>query len=103
MGELTVRQAAAWPDAIKRLTATGARVPADISNWDVHYAAEVRPGRGHYVNATFLDGEVFAQVLMDVYGYPDVSWAQLDWVHADANEECGCGPCEAERAEDGAA
>jgi hypothetical protein len=93
---LTDRQQAAWPEAIARLRASGAEVPADIRTWSVHYADEVRPGRGHYVNATYLDGETFAQVLMDVYGYPDVSWAALDWVHADANEECRCEMCAAE-------
>jgi hypothetical protein len=36
---------------------------------------------------------------MDVYGYPNVSIARLDWVHADSDEECACEPCEEEHAE----
>ena len=97
---LTVRQAAAWPEAIERLRAHGYTIPASISAWDVAYSEETSPGRGHAINATFADGEVFAQVLMDVYGYPNVSLAVLDWVHADSNEECDCEPCEAEREAD---
>ena len=95
--EMTARQRKAWPEAVARLKATGAYVPNDVRSWTVHYAEETRPGRGHFIDATYLDGEVFAQVLMDVYGYPNVSWARLDWIHADSNEECGCDPCEAER------
>lgn len=95
---LTARQRLAWPEAIKRLRDSGAIIPERISTWTVHYAEETRPGRGHFVDATYLDGEVFAQVQMDVYGHPNVSWALLTWVHADANEECDCDPCEAERA-----
>lgn len=94
---LTERQAKAWPEAIARLTATGAPVPESITAWNVHYAEETRPGRGHHIDAQFVDGEVFAQVCMDVYGYPSVSWASLDWRHADSNEECDCDTCEAER------
>ena len=103
MSRLTEKQAAAWPEAIDRLKTCGAQVPADIRSWDVIYAEETRPGRGHHVNATFVDGEIFAQILMDVYGYPSTSFAALDWIHADSDEECDCGPCEAERSEDGAA
>lgn len=95
---LTARQAAAWPDAIDRLRVHGFTIPADIASWSVDYADETRPGRGHSINAIFLDGEVFAQVWMDVYGYPNVSIAALDWIHADSNEDCDCDPCEAELA-----
>jgi len=97
---LTEKQVVGWREAIARLTECGATVPWDIANWDVIYAEETRPGRGHFINATFLDGEVFAQVLMDVYGYPTVSFATLDWVHADSNEECDCEVCEREREDD---
>lgn len=101
MNELTERQAKAWPDAIRRIEETlelQGSVPKDINGWAVHYSEETRPGRGHFVNATYVDGEVFAQVLMDVYGYPNVSVAVLTWIHSDSNEECDCGVCEAERA-----
>lgn len=104
MSALTDRQAKAWPEAVARLREHYSALPQDIASWNVHYFEETRPGRGHAINAEYLDGEVFAQILMDVYGYPNVSIATLDWVHADSNEECACQPCEAERAaEDGAA
>ncbi len=98
---MTARQAAAWPEAIERLRKHGQydSIPADIRSWDVLWSEESRPGRGHALNATYVDGEVFAQVLMDVYGYPNVSIATLDWVHADSNEECDCGCLEDDLAE----
>lgn len=95
---MTERQRMAWPEAVARLR-EHYPVPESINNgWTVHYAEENRPGRGHFIDATLLDGEVFAQVLMDVYGYPNVSIATLDWLHADSNEECECEPCERARA-----
>lgn len=99
---LTAKQAAAWPGAVKRLRAYYP-VSENIADWSVVYHEETRPGRGHFIDATLIDGEVFAQILMDVYGYPNVSIAAFDWLHADSNEECDCEPCEVERAEDGAA
>lgn len=102
MSALTDRQAKDWPRAVKRLNDRGANVPEPIASWNVHYAEEVRPGRGHFINAEYVDGEVYAQVLMDVYGYATTSFARLDWLHSDSNEECDCEPCEDER-KDGAA
>lgn len=99
MTRLTERQAKDWPDAVARLRTYYDSIPADIRSWTVRYAEESRPGRGHHINATYVDGEVFAQVLMDVYGYPNVSIAFLDWLHADSDEECGCDPCERYRQE----
>lgn len=101
MSALTARQEAAWPKAIARLRALGAEVAESVHSWDVIYSEETRPGRGHHINATYVDGEIFAQILMDVYGYPNVSFAELDWIHADSNEECACEPCEAERLAEG--
>lgn len=94
--KFTARQATAWPEAIERLRQYYP-VPEAASNWSIVHANEIRPGRGHFINATFIDGEVFAQVTMDVYGHPDVSIAFLEWVHADGNEECDCNPCRTER------
>jgi hypothetical protein len=94
---LTDRQKKAWPEAIERLRESGAIVPGSMAEWTVDYSDEVRPGRGRAINAQFIDGEVYAQILMDVYGYPNASFATLDWVHADSDEECDCGPCETER------
>lgn len=98
--KMTERQEKAWPEAIARLAHCGALLPADIGKWAVDWSEEIRPGRGHSMNAIYVDGEVFAQVLMDVYGYPHISFATLDWVHADSNEECDCEPCKAERSEE---
>lgn len=93
MTTLTTAQERDWPLAIARLKASGADVPEELAAWDVHYYDEVRPGRGHSISAQFVDGEVYAQILMDVYGYPSTSYATLDWQHADSDEECECGPC----------
>jgi hypothetical protein len=68
-------------------------IPKDIQNWIVRWDEEIRPGRGRGLNATYLDGEVFAQIILDVYGYGNESVATLDWVHASANEECLCDVC----------
>lgn len=100
--QMTARQIADWPGAVERLqkSAEYNHLPTDPASWNISFAEESRPGRGHAINATYLDGEVFAQILMDVYGYPTVSIAILDWVHADSNEECECAPCVAERADE---
>ncbi len=97
---LTARQEAAWPEAIARLIECGAEgIAPDIRSWSVQWHEESRPGRGHFINATYIDGEIFAQVLMDVYGYPNVPFAELHWIHADSNEECTCPRCQREQAE----
>jgi hypothetical protein len=59
LSTLTERQAAAWPEAIARLRRHG-DVPESIRKWSVTYAEETRPGRGHFIDATYVDGEVFA-------------------------------------------
>ncbi len=100
MSTLTERQQKAWPEAIARLHKHYDSIPESINRWTVAYSEETRPGRGHFIDATWIDGEVFAQVHMDVYGYPSTSIAELTWIHADANEECDCDSCVAERAED---
>lgn len=97
MHALTERQTKAWLEAVARLREHYDSIPADIRSWTVDYAEEARPGRGHFVNAQYLDGEVYVQVLMDVYGQPNVSLAYLDWIHADSDEECACAPCKRER------
>lgn len=103
MNTLTEKQAAAWPEAIAKLRTYYDSIPENLRSWDVAYSEENRPGRGHFINATYVDGEVFAQILMDVYGYPNVSLAFFSWVHADSNEECDCEPCIAQQeAEDAA-
>lgn len=94
---LTWRQEIAWPKAVERLRRHYDSLPADFHRWEVSWSPESRPGRGHAITATYADGEFFAQVLMDVYGYPSVSIARLDLIHADSDEECGCDECLKER------
>lgn len=99
---MTDRQAAAWPKHVARLNiaAGWSAVPEDIRNWSVRWDEETRPGRGRGLSATFVDGEVFAQIMLDVYGYGYESVAMLDWVHASSDEECGCDACKEEDAEE---
>ena len=87
----TERQTKAWREDVAPILERHGI--AGLPNWNLHWYEETRPGRGHYLNATYLDGEHFAQVLMDVYGYPTVSVAVLDWVHADSDEELECETC----------
>lgn len=101
MSAFTERQAAAWPDAIaeaQRYVPTST-IPTDIDryDWQVTWAEEIRPGRGHAVGATWCDGEYLVQVRMDVYGYPVVSVAETTWLHSGSYEECECSWCERER------
>ena len=98
----TERQAAAWPEAVARVNLHDAYAPEDPTayGWTLNWHEEIRPGRGHYLDAQFNDGEHFAQITMDVYGSPVVSVATLDWLHSDGNEDCDCDPCQAEREAD---
>jgi hypothetical protein len=98
--KFTERQAAAWPAAIaeaQRYVDTST-IPADLASrdWIVAWDDESRPGRGHRVTATWCDGEYLVQILMDVYGYPSVSVAELTWLHNGSDEECNCDHCKAE-------
>jgi hypothetical protein len=97
--QMTARQAKDWPDAVARVRRHGCEVTEDPTGygWTLDWHEEVRPGRGHYLSATWNDGEHFAQITMDVYGGPVVSVAALDWIHSDSYEECDCEPCDAER------
>lgn len=99
---MTERQKKSWPDRIASLSASvpEASVPEHPRNWDITYDEETRPGRGHYINATYNDGEHFAQILMDVYGGGSESIAELTWRHSSHDEECECDPCTDQRAED---
>ncbi|GAB3166991.1 hypothetical protein GCM10027059_26850 [Myceligenerans halotolerans] len=99
----TERQAKAWTEAVADIRSRGVNVDSDINGsfyWTPRWEDEVRPGRGHLLDAIWIDGEHFVQVRMDVYGYPSISIAALEWLHASEDEECGCDRCEAERRED---
>lgn len=102
MPEFTERQAAGWKDGIADLKKHYDGIPEEPHSWSLSWGDEVRPGRGHYVNAQFNDGEFYAQLTMDVYGFPRVSIAQLDWIHSSGYEECECKFCVKEREEESA-
>ena len=96
MPELTEKQAKAWEeDVTPRLERHGISSNLRSHYWHVQWGEEARPGRGHYFDGYFIDGEHFVQVMMDVYGYPSVSIATLDWIHADSDEGLVCETCKA--------
>ena len=88
----TDRQARAWQETVSPILERHL-ISTDWRGyyWDVRWSGG--PKRGWHFNATHCDGEHFAQVLMDTYGYPTVSIAELDWVHADSDEEMECETC----------
>jgi hypothetical protein len=101
VSRFTERQAAAWPEAIaeaQRYVPTST-IPSDITSpyWIITWDDEVRPGRGQRFTGVWTDGEYLVCVWMDVYGYPAVSVAALDWLHSSSDDECRCEPCAAER------
>lgn len=97
----TERQVEGWYAAVEELQRyTYVTSNPAHSTWTIIFDEEVRPGRGRAINAIWCDGEHFAQITMDVYGYPTVSIATLDWVHNSADEECPCPVCTKEREND---
>lgn len=101
VGGFTARQAKAWPGAIERIRHFGCEASDDPSayGWVLDWQDEVRPGRGRSLNAIYWDGETIAQITMDVYGYPTVSVSRSELIHSDADDECPCDYCKAERDE----
>lgn len=97
--EFTERQAKAWPRAVAEVQdyVDTSTVPEGLYGWTVEWDEETRPGRGHRFVGVWSDGEYFAQVVMDVYGYPSISVASLTWLHSSSDEECDCEPCKEER------
>ena len=91
----TERQAAGWPRAVAEVQrhVDASTVPLSLHEWNVQWEDETRPGRGHLFDGTWTDGEYFAQVRMDVYGYASVSVAETTWLHNSSDEECDCEPC----------
>lgn len=100
--DMTDKQKAAWPDAIKEIARYNIAVQEnpDHYDWTFDWQEESRPGRGQSFSALFIDGEHYAQIMMDVYGYPTVSVAALDILHNGSDEECPCEFCEKERWEE---
>jgi hypothetical protein len=100
--QFTERQARGWLEAIADLHSRGIEASdnPDGFYWTLVFAEETRPGRGHDLDAHWIDGEHFVQLLVDVYGSWRVSIAELDWLHASSDEDCGCDRCVAERTDD---
>lgn len=101
MPEMTERQARVWPAAVNELNRA---IETDWltlhgGSWKMHWQDEVRPGRGHSLDAQWNDGEYYAQITMDVYGSYNASIASLDWIHTPM-EDCDCPVCVAEREEE---
>lgn len=99
---MTERQLAAWPEVQEELELHGVEA-GDLwtHGWTVSFREESRPGRGQHMDAIYCDGEHLAHVSMDVYGYPTVAIAELDWIHNNSDEECECEHCKKERMEEG--
>ena len=97
LDKMTHRQRMAWPDAVAEVERYGVNCNEAVWNWIFTFDEEVRPGRGHALSAIFADGEYFAQIMMDVYGYPSVSVSETRTIHSSAWEECECTFCERER------
>lgn len=95
----TARQADAWPRAIDRIRRHAGGVADDPASyyWTLTWHDESRPGRGSFLDAIWTDGEHLAQITMDVYGYPVVSVAAVEWLHSDGDEACACDFCQDER------
>jgi len=70
------------------------------SSWSTVFQEETRPGRGHDIRITYLDGEHVAFIHLDPYGNGSMGVAEVDWLHSTSDEECGCDPCEKQREED---
>ena len=101
---MTERQREAWPEALaeaQQYVGTST-IPSDLRTygWVTRWEEELRPGRGHMLDAWWTDGEYLVQVRMDVYGYPAVAVFETALVHNSGDEECPCEPCATEREAD---
>lgn len=96
MSKLTKKQEESWPryveDASRYLD--GYTIKRELHYWVVDYWPETRPGRGHDIEAVYLDGEVFAHLYMDVYGNGSLSVGTTNTVHGSSWDECPCKYCE---------
>lgn len=90
------QQVVGWQQAVADLIERGAHVPAHAGEWQISYSDEAGQGGEHHIDATFVDGEVLAQIVVDVYGHFQVSFADITWIHVDADEECWCVRCRRE-------
>ena len=93
--QFTERQTRGWMEAIADLHSRGIEASDDPDGfyWTLVFAEEARPGRGHDLDAHWVDGEHFVQLLVDVYGSWRVSIAELDWLHSSTDDDCECDRC----------
>jgi hypothetical protein len=97
--QFTERQAKGWLEAIADVNAQGVEPSDDPDGfgWILEFAEEIRPGRGHDLNAVWTDGEHYIQIIVDVYGSWSASVAEMDWLHSSGDDSCGCDLCTAAR------
>ena len=88
--KFTEKQKIGWVETVDILREMDIIVPMDAG----HQYWTVKFGDDDYIDATFTDSEFYVQILMDVYGHAEISWAELDWIHIDSNGECDCAYCE---------
>jgi len=98
MSTLTPKQAAAL-DRVVRDIREHFNVDMRVEDFNIHYEEESRPGRGHQIRADYINADHAVSVYMDVYGYPSVSVANVDFIHENGSGECECTLCEGEAAE----
>lgn len=83
------------------LTETNTRTEWAVHPHDLAWIVrdESRPGRGHDVQAWYVDGDVFACLGMDPYGNGWDVYGTVDVEHNSDDEECRCDECIAYRSE----
>lgn len=59
--------------------------------WNVQ--DEHRPGRGHDIEVSAVDGEHMAWLSIDPYGNGHDGWGMVTVVHNSAADECSCEDC----------
>lgn len=95
--ELTEKQKRAWPEAVVEAQrhADLEDLPTQIDHpmWSVRVQHELRPNRGHDLDAIFMSGDYAVAIHLGVYGETSVAVASLDMLHNSADEDCGCEPC----------
>lgn len=96
--KMTEQQAHYWACVLAEAEAhVGYPVDTSPYYWFMEWAEEVRPGRGHDLNAMWVDADYYIQVLMNVYGHYSIVVAGLNVIHNSSDEECPCLECEKER------
>lgn len=98
MSTLTDRQATALDKVVRDVQEHFNVQIRGVEDFNIHYEEESRPGRGHQIRADYIDSDHAVTVYMDVYGYPNLSVANVDFIHISGDEECDCTLCPKEDA-----